>query len=116
MFACVHGMTCHTFDSSCLVERYRGIATDKDFDPRNGDTSTVIKYPSDMPYMTAIYPDDWKHLVCVYNKEAGKKLIYVDNELVVDGNVLISGEYPGYLPAASLVASPIAKPTVTITS
>ncbi|MFB6342129.1 LamG-like jellyroll fold domain-containing protein [Saccharicrinis sp. FJH62] len=63
----------------------RGVASDKDFDPRSGLESTEIKYPSDMPYMQPIYPDGFVHCVCIVDVENQKKQIWINKELVVDG-------------------------------
>ncbi|MFB6318843.1 LamG-like jellyroll fold domain-containing protein [Saccharicrinis sp. FJH54] len=71
----------------------RGIASDKDFDPRNGLESTEIKYPSDMPYMQPIYPDGFVHCVCIVDVENQKKQIWINKQLVVDGAFTDPGVY-----------------------
>lgn len=88
-------------DYGWLCFTSRGVASDKDFDPRKGINSNELGFNTDMPYMRGIYPGSWKHLVAVYNKELGKKQIYINGNLVVDGTVNSQDEYPGYLPAAA---------------
>jgi hypothetical protein len=87
-----HGWVCFTT---------RGVASDKDFDPRKGLNSEEIAYYSDMPYMRGIYPGQWKHMVAVFDKDLGKKKIYINGNLVVDGTVVEHDEHTGYLPAAA---------------
>lgn len=75
----------------------RGVGSDLSFDPRQGPDATEIRYEEDMPYMAAIYPAGFVHLVVVLDVENGKKQIWLDQELVVDAYITDPDEYfPAY--------------------
>lgn len=81
-------------DGGWLCFTTRGIGSDKSFDPRAGEESTDIKYEEDMPYMKALYPTtEFVHGVFVVDTENQKKQIWLDNELIVDGNITLPNEY-----------------------
>lgn len=74
-------------DGGWLCFTTRGIGSDMSFDPREGPESTDIKYAEDMPYMEAIYPSGFVHMVAVVDMENMKKQIWLDKVLVVDANI-----------------------------